>query len=68
MSSLDYGDLADTYLRGLQVKVVMPRFGLRQRFVGIYCSSSIMDEVLVVLMPQKIKFDKVLQVSELIVS
>ena len=68
MSFLDYGDLADTCLRGLQVKVVMPQFGLCQRFLGLSCSSSIVDEVLVVLMPHKTKVDKVLQVSKLIVS
>ena len=58
----------DTCLRGLQVKVVMPRFGPRQRFLGISCSSFVIDEALVVLMPQKKKVDKVLQVFELIVS
>ena len=68
MSSLDYGDLEDTCLRGLQLKVVMPQFGLHQRFLGISCSSSIMDEVLVVFMPKKTKVDKVCQVFELIVS
>ena len=68
MSFLDYGDLADTCLRGLQVKVVMPQFGPHKRFLGISCSSFTVDEVLVVLMPQKTKVDKVLQVFELIVS
>ena len=68
MLSLDYDDLADTCLRGLQVKVVMPQFGPRQRFLGLSCSSSIMDKVLVVLISQKTTVDKVLQVSELIVS
>ena len=60
MSSLDYVDLADTCLRGLKVKVVMTQFGLHQRFLGIYFSSSIMDGVFFVLMPQKIMVDKVL--------
>ena len=68
MSSLDYGDLVDTCLRGPQVTVVMPQFGLHQRFFWFSFSSSILDEVLVVLEPYEKKVDKVLQVSELIVS
>ena len=68
MSSLNYGDLVDTCLRGPQVKVVMPQFGLRQMFVGFYCSSFVLDEILVVLAPQKIMVDKVLRVFELTVS
>ena len=68
MSSLDYGDLADTCLSGLEVKVVMPQFGPRQRFIGISCSSFVVDKVLVVLAPQKTRVDNVLQVSELIAS
>ena len=68
MSSLDYGDLVDTYLRGPQVKVVMPQFGLSQIFVGFYFSSLVLDEVLVVFTPKKIRVHKVLCVSKLIVS
>ena len=47
VSSLDYGDLAGTCLRGLQVKVMMPQFDLCQMFVGFSCSSFVLDEVLV---------------------
>ena len=68
MSSLDYGDLDDTCLRGPQVKVVMPRLDLHQMFVGFSCSYFVLDEVLVVLEPHKIMVDTVLRVSELIVS
>ena len=58
----------DTCSRGLQVMIVMPQFGLCQRFVGFYCSNFFLDEVLVLSMSQKTKVDKVLQVFVLIVS
>ena len=57
-----------TCLKDLQVMVVMPQFGLCQRFVGFSCPSFVLDEVLVLFVSQKTKVDKVLQVFVLIVS
>ena len=55
-------------LKDLQVMVVMPQFGLRQRFVGFSFPSFVLDEVLVPFASQKTKVDKALQVFVLIVS
>ena len=68
VSSFDYGDLANTCLRGPQVKVVMPQLGLHKIFVGFSCSYFVLDKLLVVLVPQKTMVDKFLWVFELIVS
>ena len=44
-SSLAYCDLVDTCVRGPQVKVVMPQFGLCQMFVGLYFSFLVYRDV-----------------------
>ena len=60
MSSLDYGDLLDTYLRGPLAKVLVPQFIIHQMFVGFSCSSLVLDEDLVAFMPQETRVDIVL--------